>query len=217
MPCIRFGEGDVSVILAARHHACESTGNYVLEGVLDELRCADSDALRVLCVPFVDYDGVVDGDQGKSRYPHDHNRDYTNIPIYPEVAAIQRYAAAHGCHYGFDFHSPWHKGGEFDNIYVVRNHADKVDRFDRFSAIFEREITPRALKYFGINDLPFLTGWNQPSANFAYTMNRRPECELAFSLESAYFGKENNKVTECGLIELGRCFARAVLKYIQTK
>ena len=31
---------------------------------------------KILCVPFVDFDGVVDGDQGKGRNSHDHNRDY---------------------------------------------------------------------------------------------------------------------------------------------
>ncbi|MBQ7642710.1 MAG: hypothetical protein IJS67_02290, partial [Clostridia bacterium] len=37
VPCMKIGGGDISVILTARHHACESTGNYVLEGVLREL------------------------------------------------------------------------------------------------------------------------------------------------------------------------------------
>lgn len=34
---MRFGDGNRSIILTARHHACESTGSYVLEGVLDDL------------------------------------------------------------------------------------------------------------------------------------------------------------------------------------
>jgi hypothetical protein len=46
-------------------------------------------------------------------------------------------------------------------------------------------------------------------------MNCRPECKLAFTLESAYFGTEDNKVSAERLIELGRCFARAVRKYIE--
>lgn len=83
----------------------------------------------MLCVPFVDYDGIVDGDQGKRRMPHDHNVDYgQNESIYPETAAIKEYANKNGCNYGFDFHSPWHKGGENDNIFIVRNSIEKNDR-----------------------------------------------------------------------------------------
>lgn len=67
--------------MTARHHACESTGNYVLEGVLEELIKSLPNNLSVMCVPFVDYDGVVNGDQGKNRFQHDHNRDYDkNVP-----------------------------------------------------------------------------------------------------------------------------------------
>ena len=90
VPCLQMGNGENSIILTARHHACESTGNYVLEGVLEELTRELPSGVRLLCVPFVDFDGVSDGDQGKSRAPHDHNRDYSydTTPIYPEVAAI---------------------------------------------------------------------------------------------------------------------------------
>ena len=76
VPCLRIGNGNTSVIFTSRHHACESTGDYVLEGVITELAQNTPKDLRLLIVPFVDYDGVVDGDQGKSRIPHDHNRDY---------------------------------------------------------------------------------------------------------------------------------------------
>ena len=38
----------------------------------------------VYVIPFVDIDGVENGDQGKQA-PHDHNRDYINSPIYPET------------------------------------------------------------------------------------------------------------------------------------
>ncbi|MBR6531922.1 MAG: hypothetical protein IKT61_05415 [Clostridia bacterium] len=41
--------------------------------------------------------------------------------------------------------------------------------------------------------------------------------ELAFTFESTDFGTENNKVSADRLIEPGRCFAKAVNKYIQSK
>ncbi|MDD6981353.1 MAG: hypothetical protein PUJ21_06410 [Clostridia bacterium] len=216
VPCVHLGDGDRSIILTARHHACESTGDYVLEGVLKELTAAPIAHTHILAVPFVDYDGVVDGDQGKGRAPHDHNRDYDpdSTPLYPEVAAIRTYAAHNGCHYGFDFHSPWHKGGENDRVFIVRNSIEKQARFDRFSALLERALTPNAMHYSSADDRLPMTGWNQPKPTFGYSMMDRPECDLAFTLESTYFGTAENPVTCERLVALGVCFAKALKSYL---
>lgn len=215
VPCLHIGNGNKSIIFTARHHACESTGNYVLEGVISELAQNPIDDTRILIVPFVDYDGVIDGDQGKSRIPHDHNRDYIETPIYPEVRSICSHMSAYGCHYGFDLHSPWHKGGVNDKIFVVRNLNEKEVDFDLFSSIFESEISEKSMKYSKNNDYPPCTNWNQPSTSFGYTTNTRPDCKLAFTLESTYFGTPDNKVSAQKLVELGKCFARAVKKYVE--
>jgi len=215
VPLLTFGDGKRNLILTARHHACESTGSYVLEGVLRELSQNLPDSLRVFCVPFVDYDGVIDGDQGKARAPHDHNRDYLGgKSLYPETAAIQRFADAYGCHYGFDFHSPWHCSGENDHVFLVRNSKIKEDRIERFSRILSGETLPTSMQYFTENDHPPMTGWNQPSSNFSFTMMHRPECDLAVTLETCYFGTQSDPVSPGKLTELGRCFARSLLKYI---
>ena len=216
VPCLKLGGGEKSIILTARHHACESTGSYVLEGVLRELIESPLERARILCVPFVDYDGVLDGDQGKDRFPHDHNRDYIASPLYPEVRKILEYADRHGCHYGFDFHSPWHRGGENDNLFIVRNRVEKQDRFDRFSEELQRALSGTSIVYSKENDRLPMRGWNQPSPNFAYTMNCRPTCDLAFSLETPYFGTAQSKISPETLIELGRHFAKAIKAYIKS-
>lgn len=90
---------------------------------------------RILVVPFMDYDGVVDGDQGKNRAPHDHNRDYINEPVFPETAELISYVEKYGCNYGIDFHSPAHWHREHDHIYIMRTYkTDRIDRFFRASA-----------------------------------------------------------------------------------
>ena len=92
VPYVTLGAGERRILLTARHHACESTGDYVMEGFLREFAVDPLAGFSVIAVPFVDYDGVIHGDQGKNRAPHDHNRDYTDAPIYPEVRAIKALA-----------------------------------------------------------------------------------------------------------------------------
>lgn len=87
-------DGKLKIFLTSRHHACESTGTYAMQGILEEFlqnstpACALLKDAEIIAVPFMDLDGVLDGDQGKYRKPHDHNRDYSDSPIYPSVAAF---------------------------------------------------------------------------------------------------------------------------------
>ncbi len=216
-PCITVGEGELSIILTARHHACEATGSYVLEGVLSGLIDRPIEGATLFCVPFVDYDGVLDGDQGKSRVPHDQNRDYgaNEESIYAETAAIRKYADENGCNLAFDFHSPWHKGGRNDLVFIVQTLPEKVEKLNLFGNILEGQITPNAMKYKKSNDIAPYTEWNKPSAQIWRNMSAKPECDLAFTLETAYFGTPDNRVSQDRLVELGRCFARAIKEYVK--
>ena len=136
------------------------------------------------------------------------------IPCVAGDGDVAAYAEEHGVHFAFDLHSPYHKGGTNDHIFIVRNMPEKLPRFDAFSEILQGEITPDAMSYVKENDFPPCTRWNQPGPTFGYTTNSRPECHLAFTLESTYFGTPDNKVSQSRLIALGRCFARAVRKYV---
>lgn len=213
VPCLTLGSGKKKIFLTARHHACESTGNYVLEGVLESLLKNPIPDTTVFCVPFTDYDGVIDGDQGKDRAPHDHNRDYIDESIYPTVKKIKEYAGEEGCLYAFDFHSPWHYGGINDVEFIVQNNFDKLDKLNAFGEFFEKEITETSFRYFHKNDLPFMVDWNQPSPNCGAYMTHKKGNEIAFSLETPYFGTQDNQVTQDNLVELGRCFWKALIKY----
>lgn len=220
VPCVRLGEGEKQIIVTARHHCCESTGTFVMQGFIEEMLESLPKDFSVLCVPFADYDGVVEGDQGKSRAPHDYNRDYfqdINEVLYPETRAIIDFANKNGCNYGFDLHSPWHQGGEngeHDTVFILHNDPRKADKFVRFGKIFEQSISDKSFKYFAKNDIPFGCSWNKGGGTqFSKYMTKRTENELAFTLETTYFGTKDNVVTDEKLVELGRCFAKAVLKY----
>ncbi len=217
VPFFTFGDGSVNIFLTARHHACESTGDYVLEGVLSELHEHPIENAKIFCIPFVDFDGVIDGDQGKSRAPHDHNRDYTqDTPsLYASVRAIRSLLDEYPPSFAFDFHSPWHKGGENDRVFIVRNRTDRLLRFDRFSALLEESMTPDAFPYRRGHDTPPNWKWNIPGPKCAYFMGEYPTSILTFTLETAYFGTKEHPVCPEKLIALGRCFAIALRKYLK--
>lgn len=219
LPCVKMGSGERSIVLTSRHHACESTGNYVLEGVIGELAKNPIANTKILCVPFVDYDGVVDGDQGKNRKPWDHNRDYDyNAPsIYEVTQKIKEYVSDKGCHYAFDFHAPWHWGGQNDKVFIVQKSFEKADRMNAFGKILEESITEGAVKYSCEDDFEFGKGWNKDAPSFARYMLLKEENELAFTLETTYFGQSDNVVSQEKLVELGRCFAKAIKRYIAEK
>lgn len=216
VPCITIGDGDNDVILTARHHACESTGNYVLEGLLDALLTAPIEGYRFFCVPFVDYDGVIEGDQGKFRHPHDHARDYSGEPIYPEVAAIRKYVESHNVKFGFDFHSPWHIGGQNDKVFIPQKSVVKLPSLVRFGKILEKNVSEGSLKYYEADDFPPNKEWNKvDSTNFAWYMLGRPENDIAFTLETTYFGVLENVFSDAGAVSLGHDFYSAFNEYIK--
>ncbi len=104
------------IFLTARHHCCEMMASYVLEGLLAAAMAADDRGnwwqqnVSITAVPFVDWDGVAAGDQGKNRIPRDHNRDYDERAIYPQTKAIQRRVQALeeiGLDAVMDLHCPW--------------------------------------------------------------------------------------------------------------
>ena len=215
VPFFTFGNGSRPVILTARHHACESTGNYVLEGVLDALLQCELPDLKVFCVPFVDYDGVLCGDQGKNRIPHDHNRDYIEQPIYPAVQKIMDYVKENGVFLAFDFHSPWHLGGRNDAVFVVRGKMKNPADQDRFCVILQTATqSPEALRYTPDDDIYPDVDWNQSSNPSFPNFMRKSGAQLSFTLETTFFGRSDNVFSQEKAIETGRCFAKSLLEYL---
>lgn len=116
---LRVGEpaaGRSAILLTARHHACETIASFVLEGFLAEALSDSPAAIAfrkqhvLYAVPMVDKDGVLAGDQGKNRPPHDHNRDYGPDAIYPEIRAIMELAERADIRHALDLHCPFIRG-----------------------------------------------------------------------------------------------------------
>lgn len=174
----RFGRLDGKarhrIYLTARHHAQEASASFVLEGILatffadDELGRWLREEVEVRCVPFSDKDGVVDGDQGKGRMPHDHARDYCpgRPQIYPEVAANMAAVRAWKPTVVMDIHSPWLRGDWFKKddsnefaYQVGYTNLAHAARQSRFAGILERT-QDGSLDYRRSDDYWYGRGWN---------------------------------------------------------
>ena len=80
----------------ARQHAWESGSCWVARGFTEWLVSDDADAkwlrthAEIFIVPIMDVDNAATGNGGKEAAPRDHNRDWDDNPVYPEVAAAQK-------------------------------------------------------------------------------------------------------------------------------
>ncbi len=221
VPCFTLGGGEKHVFLTARQHACESTGSYLLEWIIRRFAEKPPEGFTVFCVPMVDYDGVTDGDQGKDRYPHDHNRDYdrTKEPVYPETAAIREYIDKHSVVFALDCHSPYHSGGEHDTVYLCRKDNDRFDKVAEFSRLLEHAVNSRTLPYRSENDVSSRNkAWMKDDTPdlMGYVMNARKEA-VACSFETTYFGQPERRFSAGRAVELGRSAAAAIRRFLNEK
>lgn len=172
-------EPEYRVALTARHHSCEMIASYALEGIIDEVLAVSPagewfrENVEFLVVPFVDYDGVMDGDQGKRRAPHDHNRDYVGKSIYPEVKAIRELVPMWSkgkLKFFMDMHCPGLTGLRYnETIYFVGTNHSTNDSLQPFTTMLENRHTT-GLPYLAKETVHFGQGWNT-AANYTDGVN----------------------------------------------
>lgn len=116
VPAMRIKEGEPknAIWVHAGQHAWESGARWVGKGfaewaVSDDARAV---ALRktteIVFVPIMDVDNVERGAGGKQAKPQDHNRDWSDAPHWPEVAAAQKGIREFGTRFRLfvDLHNP---------------------------------------------------------------------------------------------------------------
>lgn len=215
-------------LFTARHHACECSASWVMEGLIDEVLSDTPEArwvrerARIVCVPFIDLDGVEQGEQGKSRKPHDHNRDYAQ-ELYPTIKALKAYVKAHcmdGSLVFIDMHSPGVRGIEHDHYYGLGPAGEGPNRlWLAYSRELEKATRRARLRYDPQWDIPFGRPWN--TAALFYSSNdlvksdryfaSLPNCKLAFCMEYGY-GLCGGIFCPEGANEVGRCTIKAVVR-----
>ena len=233
--CLRAGDlsGDAPhrVLVTARHHCCEMMASWELEGLLDAFAAADDDGawlrenVEIMAIPFVDTDGVLDGDQGKNRRPRDHNRDYQGESIYPETAAIRRRVPAWGdgrLRVTLDLHCPWIRGVETnERIYIVGSPDRRIwAEQQHFGELIEKH-RRGPLPYLAADSLPFGQAWNVGSnestgRSFGRWAATLDGVALAASIELPYAIARETDVTPATARSFGTDVATALRHYLMT-
>lgn len=224
------GNPKYRVLLTARHHACEMIASYALEGLLEAV-LSDTDLglwfrnnVEILAVPFIDKDGVEDGDQGKNRKPHDHNRDYGGNSIYPTVRAISNFIPRWSegkLKVALDLHCPYISGQYNEVIYIVgSSNPDIWRQQQKFASILE-SASVGSLPYSAQSSLPFGTAWNTANnygehKSCARWAAEQPGIILATTIEIPYANVGKVIVTADNARDFGHDLAHALRKYLES-
>lgn len=229
VPIITLGDGQRDIIITARHHCCESTASYALEGMISAVLSQHREALseyKFHIIPFVDIDGVEQGDQGKDRAPHDHNRDYTETPIYNYTRAIYDYSEQLSIDAYIDIHSPWLWGWRNDVPHIHFSPEVEPAPYlqDEYSATLKR-VTDADKR----NTIPFenIPKWNTirigedpnyikstSSKNF-FKLKRG--ARISFSFEVPYMGNLEQGYTAEQIRIFGQDMLTALLDTLKNK
>lgn len=211
-----------NILLTCRHHACEASASYLLEGLMEYLLNSSSNLLKDFLfhiVPFVDIDGVEKGEQGKNRIPHDHNRDYTNNPHYKSTAAIMNYIKDFDLSAAIDFHSPWKWGERNDFPFFIKTHDEENNNRIRTLGEIIRAtniMNPNKEKivYDSSYDIEFGKDWNTKSDECADYYYLSQGAKLSVTFEFPYFGIDDTTFSQENMRSFGMDFGKAIEKYL---
>ncbi len=233
VPLIHIGDpakkARYAVAITCRHHCCEMMASYAVEGLI-EGALADDDAGRwlrenaeFLFVPFMDTDGVEDGDQGKNRAPFDHNRDYaTAVARYPEVAAWKERLPAWSDGrplVAIDVHDPALHTDIHETVsFLEPQERDQAARMGKLCTYLERDQQGPIL-YRKAANLRFGSGYNtiaaKPAPMSAGWARSLPNTIVGFTVEIAYANAGGCDVNSHSAREFGRDFAVALKSFLR--
>jgi len=173
VPRVRYGcisrEPKYRFLVTCRHHASESLASWVVEGIAEAFMADDDlgkwlcENVEMMCVPMMDCDGVQAGDQGKGRWPHDHNNDYTEF-LYPETKALTEWINGHASgrlDAFIDVHCPWIRGQYNEFIYTPLKDPKIYPATEGFFSATVEKLQEGGLRYKASDDLAFGVAWNK--------------------------------------------------------
>lgn len=162
------------VLLTTRHHACEMKANYLLEGIIEEVLGKSERAewfrknVEFLIIPFVNKDGVENGDQGKNCRGRDHNRDYSNDSIFATTKVLRALVSVWSggkLAVAIDLYCHSIRGKAHEEIHLVGHPSEQISQEqNRFSGFLEKASKQESyLPYYASSNLPFGISWNTAS------------------------------------------------------
>ncbi len=222
---IRIGSGSYGVWVQTRQHAWEAGSSWVGRGFIEWTASDDPAAIAlrktatIHFVPIMDIDNVAVGAGGKDAIPRDHNRDWSDKPVYPEVAAaqakIQKFDGANRFDFFLDLHNPgpnekrpyFFGPMNLDKLPSIqqRNHA-------RWLAISRELISdplPLASDYKFATYVKTEEERNRMSSN--WVRNHTSDHVLSTTLETVWNTPQS---TQQGYQAVGRQLAQSVARYL---
>ncbi len=211
------------VALTCRHHACEAMSSWCLEGILDAFLASTEDGrwfcknVEVVAVPFMDKDGVEDGEQGKGRSPHDHCRDYTDTgeALYPAVRALKQFLPAWSggkLRIALDLHDPYIRE---DHIYFVLNPNEpfKQNTLEFLHLLEKTQQGP--LRYSTEHNKVWPSSWGDLRKSNIGWSRALPGMEVPTALELPYSRNYDESVTPAKARLLGADILHAMHLYLE--
>ena len=231
VPALRWdppAQGDKKrrgIWLQARQHAWESGSSWVGAGFVDWLASDDEAAkslratTRIVYVPIMDVDNVERGAGGKDQKPHDHNRDWSDEPVFNAVRAAQN-----GIH-------EMDEAGEF-NLFIDLHNPAPGDLKPFFYAVPANLLSPvraenqaqwlkTAEEFLGREKLGLAKNikesgpgyhplWRQISKTWVVHNTRDPV--VAVTLETSWNTPHS---TQEGYTDFGRALGKAIHAYLE--
>jgi len=217
------------VAVTCRHHCCEMMASYVLEGLIEWVLCSNDAAwlrenTEFFVVPFVDKDGVEDGDQGKLRKPRDHWLDYEGESIFASTKSIRTKLPAWGggrLRVALDLHCPHISGPHHEVIYLVGSADHRVAAEQRsFSGILETA-AEGPLPFVSEEFLPFGKSWNtrnnyKDGKEFSRWAAEIAGVALATTIEIPYANANGAEVNQESARLFGADLGKALAEYLRS-
>lgn len=209
------GDDKKNVLFTSRHHSSESTASYVLEGVVEYILSQNDrffDKYCIYVVPMMDIDGVENGDQGKNRFPHDHNRDYTE-KIWNSVKAISEYFKDINLTIFTDFHNPsmntppyfYGYGPTWDNLLKLRQILANNTQGD----IIEYSMDSKGV-YGSENSI-----YGNLDANGHFYKTNAGTIKISSSFECPFFVEDHDTMPD-DFVAFGKKIGKSYVDYLET-
>jgi hypothetical protein len=219
------GEVKHKVLITARHHACEMMANYEIEGIIREIFSDEwlKKNVEFCIIPFIDKDGVENGDQGKDRIPHDHNRDYGDASLYESTIALKEWVpvwAEKKLVVALDLHCPWIKGEYHENILIVGSQDETIAEQEKLFCRILKSANSGELKVSEKMYMPYGVDWNSSKEytvglTFTKWVSSIEGIKLPISLEFPYANNEDQIITQENSRNFGIDLAEAIKKYLK--